>query len=291
NCSIHWVEDGGVEPQPRLVQPCSRRRSRHREIIFQSEGAGVEPGRFHATRFSGPVSAPRRPHLPAGPHRMRSRYSRRGSNPLLRLERAPSSAIGPREHGASGWTRTSSPSFGHSGHVHVRRRSVGTLGGTRTRSLRVRSAAQLLCYLEGAARYTTGRLTVRSASILSIEPGASGRSRTCVPRFADARLATWPPMRRSGARIRTLISGVKGQRPTVERHLIEVERTGIEPAAAALQVQLAPMVHASPADPAAQSGPDEDRTRLSRSTAAHPHQRISGPWVCEGNRTLFYESH
>src|SRR3954468_3159425 len=24
-------------------------------------------------------------------------------------------------------------------------------------------------------------------------------------------------------------------------------------------------------------GPDEDRTRLSRSTAAHPHQRISGP--------------
>jgi hypothetical protein len=29
-----------------------------------AEGAGVEPGRSRATRFSGPVSAPRRPHLP-----------------------------------------------------------------------------------------------------------------------------------------------------------------------------------------------------------------------------------
>lgn len=30
----------------------------------RAEGAGVEPGRLRATRFSGPVSAPRRPHLP-----------------------------------------------------------------------------------------------------------------------------------------------------------------------------------------------------------------------------------
>ena len=40
-----------------------------------------------------------------------------------------------------------------------------------------------------------------------------------------------------------------------------------------------------------QGGPDEDRTRLSRSTAAHPHQRISGPGSGKissepGNRTL-----
>jgi hypothetical protein len=47
------------------VHPFSKRRSRRREVIFQvAEGAGVEPGRSRATRFSGPVSAPRRPHLP-----------------------------------------------------------------------------------------------------------------------------------------------------------------------------------------------------------------------------------
>src|SRR5678816_1111263 len=52
----------------------------------------------------------------------RNQCSRRESNPHLRIESAPSSATGPRELGTSGWIRTSAPSFGSSGHVHVRRR-------------------------------------------------------------------------------------------------------------------------------------------------------------------------
>jgi hypothetical protein len=62
-----WRKTAESNRNPREIHPFSKRRSRHREIIFQSsvaEGAGVEPGRLRATRFSGPVSAPRRPRLP-----------------------------------------------------------------------------------------------------------------------------------------------------------------------------------------------------------------------------------
>ena len=65
------VEDGGVEPQPersiRLAngaRATARSSSRQYRQPAVAEGAGVEPGRLRATRFSGPVSAPRRPRLP-----------------------------------------------------------------------------------------------------------------------------------------------------------------------------------------------------------------------------------
>lgn len=123
-----------------------------------------------------------------------------------------------------------------------------------------------------------GHLEERDARV---EDRAPGGNRTHVPRFAGACLATWRPVRGSGARTRTSIAGSKDQRPAVGRHLSSssepslgvepsplayqasvprrghrdgdredrlqiVERTGIEPAAAALQVQLAPLAHASP---------------------------------------------
>jgi hypothetical protein len=105
---------------------------------------------------------------------------------------------------------------------------------------------------------------------------APGGDRTHVPRVAGACLATWLPVHSSGARTRTSMAGIKDQGPAVGRHLSAswsrhsgsnralshtrracraavtmtaiqiVERTGIEPAAAALQVQLAPLAHASP---------------------------------------------
>jgi hypothetical protein len=85
------AEEVGVEPQPMRVPPCSKRRSRHREVIFQ-----------YVTY-----------HQPC---------SRRESNPRLRIESAPSLPLDHASRSASGWIRTSSPSFGNSGHVHVRRR-------------------------------------------------------------------------------------------------------------------------------------------------------------------------
>lgn len=48
-----------------------------------------------------------------------------------------------RDRRASGWTRTSSPSFGDSGHVHVQRRSGGE-NRNRTGHSRIASAARLL---------------------------------------------------------------------------------------------------------------------------------------------------
>lgn len=101
--------------------------------------------------------------------------------------------------------------------------------------------------------------------------------------FAERCLATWLPTRSSGGRSRTFIAGSKGQRPTVRRPLIDklstnysshhsesnralsrtrracrkprapwwryiVSWTGPEsnPAAAGLQIQLAPLEHACP---------------------------------------------
>jgi hypothetical protein len=63
-----------------------------------------------------------------------------------------------------------------------------------------------------------------------------------------------------------------------------VERTGIEPAAAALQVQLAPLVHASPEASAVP-------TRIELAWCGRqPHILTRGirdqSRVCEGNRTL-----
>lgn len=108
------AEDGGVEPQPARVHPCSKRRSRHREFIFQvAEGVGVEPERLRVTRFSGPVSAPRRPHLPeqclpeSWDHA--SRVPPAGLEPAHRVsETRVTSTCGGEIDGAFGRTRTCS---------------------------------------------------------------------------------------------------------------------------------------------------------------------------------------
>lgn len=148
------------------------------------EGVGVEPERLRATRFSGPVSAPRRPHLPE-----RTRDGNRTRSCALK-ERRP----GPLDHPsspASGWTRTSSPSFGNSGHVHVRRRCA--FGGTRTRSLRVRNAAPLPT--RPRRRSSPGSRTLPSglevpSPIHRASPASIGRESN--PRFALCRRAPWP---------------------------------------------------------------------------------------------------
>ena len=151
---------------------------------------------------------------------------------------------------------------------------------------------------------------------------APGGNRTRVPRFAGACLATWRPVRSSGARTRTSIAGAKGQRPAIGRHLsifvepslgvepsplayqasvprrghrdgdVEiVERTGIEPAAAALQVQLAPLAHASPyavptrIELAYRGRQPRILTRGFRDQRAR-FGRARECWVYGGNRTL-----
>ena len=69
---------------------------------------------------------------------------------------------------------------------------------------------------------------------------APGGNRTHVPRFAGACLATWRPVHSSGARTRTSIAGVKGQRPAIGRHLsIFVEPSlGVEPSPLAYQASV-----------------------------------------------------
>ncbi len=94
-----WKNAESNRNRHEAIHPCSRRRSRHRELSLpEVEGVGVEPERLRATRFSGPVSAPRGPHLP--------KYSRRESNPYVRCEKAPPCAVRPREQSVSGWNRT-----------------------------------------------------------------------------------------------------------------------------------------------------------------------------------------
>ena len=178
---------------------------------------------------------------------------------------------------------------------------------------------ELLVGVAPPHRITSAGLSLESCEQRVGVDRAPGGDRTHVPRFAGACLATWLPVRSSGARTRTSIAGAKGQRPAIGRHpSIFVEPSlGVEPSPLAYQASVPRRGHrdgdaedrgedrnrtgrsriASAARPLGTClpvrGPDEDRTRLSRSTAAHPHQRITEPedhrnkaGVCEGNRTL-----
>ena len=133
------AEDGGVEPQPGegSIRLANGARATARSIFQQRKVQESNPDALAPPGF--------RDRCLHHADRTFQSYSRRESNPFLRIESAPSSAIGPRERRAPGWTRTSSPSFGDSGHVHVRRRrgvggSSRASGGNRTRDSRVAGA-------------------------------------------------------------------------------------------------------------------------------------------------------
>ena len=169
-------------------------------------------------------------------------------------------------------------------------------GWTRTRNLRVRTAAPFPT--RPRRRSSSGNRTLPSGLE---DPSPSHRpshrapcgNRTRDPRFAGACLAAWLPVqswtrssivwsRHSGSN-RAFSLTMRACRAADTVTAI-VERTGIEPAAAALQVQLAPLEHASPEASAVPTRIElAYRGRQPRILTRGFRNRAR---VCEGNRTL-----
>jgi hypothetical protein len=150
-------------------------------------------------------------------------------------------------------------------------------GGNRNRFLRVSSTAPLPRHREGTER-AKHRAGIEPA-LRALQARALPLGDRCAFRCEDSNLDRWsqrpasyrwttPDRSRHSGSNRARSHTRRAGRATVTLTAL-VERTGIEPAAAALQVQLAPVEHASPIEPDQQGVRRESNPIL-----REPHSRV-----------------